>query len=292
MVLVVGLLEHDSGKTSVTSSLVAEARSRGIDAVGVKPVGGHSAWNQYETLERSIELGLLVGEDAYKLWRVSGAEEPIEVLSPLDMLTAPPDPESVGGPSGFLMVPDNILELAVLLRISRVERGGVVTKHYAVKRNLRRLSSKLRSRVEVLARKVGAEPVSRSELLELAVGAADAVDSALRYVARKHKLVIVESFNNAACPSPLCLQADKVILVAPGRAYVYDGRSYARAVRALASVKGLNVTTPEVVGKLKPLVSVELFPRTRETLDRPAADTERLLSIILGKALGVRTATT
>ena len=274
MILVVGLLEYDSGKTSVAMSLVRYARSKGIDAVGAKPVGGHDAWSQYQTLVRSLEIGMLVGEDAYKLWEVSDRCEPIELISPLDILTVPPDPRLYEDYWDYEATSRSLLERAVLVRITRFKGGNSVTRHYVIDRNLRRTVPTLRREVEKLARIVRAEHATPGDILRIAEEATRHVDLAVKTLASKHKLLVVESFNDAACPSPACLEADSVVLVAPGRAYVYRGRDYAKAVESLAASRGLHIVTGEVVRLLKPYASIELLPRVKKDLGKPLKDIE------------------
>lgn len=275
-----GLLENDSGKTSVATSLVREARSRGIKALGVKPVGGHSAWGQYDTLVRSLKYRMLVGEDAYRLWLASGRAEPLEAISPLDVLTAPPDPENVRSFEEYLGLSENIANVAVMLRVTRLKGDRFVTRHYLAEENLEKAVSPLKDDIRELAGLVKAERITGEELLELAARASEHVDSILRRLLPKYELFVVESFNNAALPTPLCLEADWVVLVAPGRAYVYQGDKYSKAVESLVSIRGPNITTLEVSRYLKPLGTVALLPRSKSDLDSAGSDTRELMNFL------------
>ncbi len=274
------MLPHDSGKTSVTAALVREARKRGVDAVAAKPVGGHNMYSQFDTLLKSLDMGVLVGEDAYKLWVASEKCEPIELISPLDILTAPPDPDVVGLDE-YLEESSILTRVAVMLRISDAVAGR--TEHYVVSANLRRVVPALRARAEELARKVKARPVSPAQFLKLATGSEEVVDRSLQLLLDRHGEVFVESFNDAACPAPACLEADAVILVAPSRAYVYRGSDYAAVVRELARRRGLNVTSQEVFQRITPVGSVQLVPRRKSELTLPLADTAELLEMVEGR---------
>jgi len=280
MVLVVGLLGNDSGKTSVATSLVREARSKGVRALGVKPVGGHSAWGQYDTLVRSLRYGMLVGEDAYRLWLASDKAEPIEAISPLDVLTVPPDPEHARSFEEYLVLSENLADVAVMLRVTRLEEDRLTTSHYLAEENLERAVPSLKDSIRELAGLVKAETVTGEELLGLVAGAAEHTDSILRRMLQKYELVVVESFNNAALPTPLCLEADWVVLVAPGRAYVYRGDRYSRAVESIVSIRGPNITTLEVSKYVKPVGTVALLPRGKGDLDSAGSDTRELLDLL------------
>ena len=278
------MLPHDSGKTSVTAALVREARRRGADTVAAKPVGGHCAWRQFDTLSRSLDMGILVGEDAYKLWLASDKCEPIELISPLDILTAPPDPDAIGL-DGYSEESSILTKVAVLLRIS--DAAGKRTEHYVVSANLKRVAPALRARVEELARRVRAKPVSPAQFLKLATSSEGIVDESLQLLLDRHEEVFVESFNDAACPAPACLEADAVILVAPSRAYVYRGSDYAAVVRELARRRGLNVTSQEVFSRVTPIGSVQLVPRRKSELTLPSTDTVELLNLVKGMKIAL-----
>ena len=276
MVLVVGLLEFDSGKTSVTASLVREARSRGIDAVAMKPVGSHNAWSQHASVLRSLKMKVLVGEDAYRLWLASEKAEPVELLSPLDILTAPPDLTGFEDVAEYLSALGSLTAQATLMRITRPPRS---TRHYLIKDNAERVLPSLRVFISELARLLEAESIRLNEAFKMMTHPHP--DEALAFLRDRHELLIVESFNNAAYPSPLSLEADKVILVAPGRAYVYEGSEYCKAVRDSISSRGPRVTTPELIGRIRPLAAVSLKPRDMEELDNPKEDTRELLNLVM-----------
>ncbi len=279
-ILVVGLLEFDSGKTSVATSLVREAREEGLDAVAAKPVGAHNAWNQYGSLIRSEKLGMLLGDDAYRLWLASEKSEPPELLSPLDVLSSPPDPCALSDLSTYLSAITNLLRMAVMIRISKASGRGVNICHYVIPDNLERTLPLLRRRVKKLASVLRAEPLESEELVNIMYSSIKHVDTILSELASRHELLIIESFNNAAYPTPFSLEAYKVILVTPGRAYVYEGREYARRASALSSLNKAGVTTYEVIRDLEPIATVSLIPRPRSKLGIPMDDTRHLLKLV------------
>ena len=71
MIFVAGALERDSGKTSLTLSLIYNLKERGVETCGFKPLSGHSMWWQNESFKLSIKHGKLFGLDAYKIWKAS-----------------------------------------------------------------------------------------------------------------------------------------------------------------------------------------------------------------------------
>ena len=280
LILIVGLLKFDSGKTSLTASLVKEARSRGVDAVAVKPVGAHNAWNQYDTVLKSFEMRVLVGSDAYRLWKASDQVEPIEVLSPFDILIVPPDSEKTGF-DRYLDIVENLFSQAALARLTKIEEHSFKSKHYVIKDTLRETTRPLHRILTRLSRFLQAEEIEIEDLLQISYSSGMEIDKVLEYLLEKHELVIVESFNDAACPTSICLNADRVILVTPGRAYVYSGVEYKKVLESFSEIKGLNITTPEVVRLLKPILTTNLTPKPSNSLDEPKAEISRKLDIAL-----------
>ncbi|RLF25285.1 MAG: hypothetical protein DRM97_02350 [Thermoprotei archaeon] len=276
-----GLLELDSGKTSVTAALVREARAQGVDAIAVKPLGAHSAWYQHDTLERSIEMKMLIGEDAYRLWIASDKAEPIELLSPLDMMIAPPELQDIRRLDSYLFILNNTFKQVVMVRTTKLKGHDITVNHYLVEDIVELAPLTLRQEVIKLARMVRAKRLISNKVFDLVMRSIEASDQVLEYLAARHELVIIESFNNATHPSPSSLLAEKVVLVAPGRAYIFDGREYARVVEDIAKTKGLTITTCDVIRYVKPLGSVELHPRSEEELDKPREDTRKLLGMLL-----------
>ncbi|HDI02231.1 MAG TPA: ATPase, partial [Ignisphaera sp.] len=90
VVLIIGLLVHDSGKTWFSISLARYALEKGYRVAIYKPVAGHSAWFQYHTLARSRELGVLVGQDvSLYLEHLGISVNDIAIVNPIDILIAP-----------------------------------------------------------------------------------------------------------------------------------------------------------------------------------------------------------
>jgi len=280
MVLVVGLLERDSGKTSITVSMLNTARELGFNAVGFKPVGGHNAWNQYDTLARSLSLRMLVGEDAFKLWVASNRVESIDLLSPLDILLAPPDPAKVS-----LEDYTGLEKTAVLARLTKLDNGKIFSTHFVVRENLMNIAPTLRRELLKLAYLTKAINISATRLVNIVSNSAEYIDRVLKYLLDKYRLVIVESFNNAAFPTPFSLTADWVVLVAPTRVFIYRGKDYAKTVEEIAAIRGVTITVPEVVKYVKPEKVLEICPRTRSELGCVKKDSIEILDYITEKHL-------
>jgi len=281
-ILIAGLLQFDSGKTSLAAALTALARMRGFNAVAVKPVGGHSFWSQFDTLIRSERLGKLVGEDAYILWKASGEVEPLEVISPFDVATIALDIRKIGGVSSYFKNSESIFESAVLVRLSKVLHEKIVNEHFVLTDNLQKGVATLAKRVAALAQKLKAKEISKRGFAELTVRATYSIDEILSKTISKYDIVIIESFNNAACPTPASISVDKVVIVAPGLAMVFDGTKYRAAIQQLAKIKFLEIVTSEILDIISPEKIFEIKPRSKDNLYKPLNDTKRILNYLVG----------
>ncbi|MET1124217.1 MAG: ATPase [Archaeoglobaceae archaeon] len=258
LLLVVGLLPFDSGKTTVAKRMVEEMREAGIDVGVAKPVSSFNGWYHYEYLLKSIDMKLLVGRDALELHEAAGSTDPIEIESPVTTLLIPPDPEKVGW-ARWLYTNLGAFRQAAMLRITCSER----TEHYLIPENVEVGIESLREEVEELARLTEAKAVEASEIESLLISARRAADECLRLL--NHEILVVESFSNVAAPTEASLNADLVLLVAPGKIAVYDGDRYRRAVEIELKDPWL-VVTEEVAQLLKPEATVSMRPGKMEVL--------------------------
>ena len=275
--LVTGYLEVDSGKTSLALCLVRALKSRGRLALAAKPVAGHSAWHQYGTVVRSRELSLLVGEDAYRLAAEVGMLDRVHVLNPVDVLIAPMDPAKTGG---IVEEPLNV----ALMRVTRCA-GVVRVEHYVCEEVVNAAPHLLAQELVELARCLRPAPRQLSlrearELLWREAGAC--ADRCLELLKGECEDLVVESFNNAAAPTPGSLDADYVLAVAPGRVDLFEGGKYREAVSVLASLGMVTkLTVSEVCRYVEPAYTAWVRPVARDFEEAYREPVEEVLKRVL-----------
>ncbi len=281
--LVVGLLEHDSGKTWVGLALVHTLRRRGIRVSAFKPVAGHSAWHQYHTLVESKKRRMLVGEDALRYSRLLGLD-PV-LINPVDVLLAPPSPTLYPTLAGYLEALVSLSQQLVLARIPGREGGPI---HYAYPGNIEKLPPGLRREIEELAQTLDAREGRVEELVSFLSSPAveEVLEEYYERLTTGVDVLVVESFNNAATPYGRLLEhVDTVVLVAPGYIAVYDGDHYRKAVEEAYKVLGqAGLTTVNVVTRVKPLL--QLYPPPTMTVEELAQSSAfgRLVEHVLQRA--------
>jgi len=271
-ILVAGLLAFESGKTEFVLGLVEALLERGFKPGYFKPVAGHDGWYQYETVIHSIERGILVGHDAYVVAEHLNLLDKLYIVSPVDLLTLPIDLEKLNySVAMYLDHATSIEKRAVLGRLSLVYGpdnyklayyvcGDVASKlSDEMKALLSELLEKLKTRNAIFVK------TSAKHLIRLLdnPGVYRIVDSYIEYLADRVPLII-ESYNDAAAPTPRSLDANLVFIVAPGKALVYDGSRYKSAVELLAfQGKPWSIRTGSVIGILgKPRASFNIPVKT------------------------------
>ncbi len=268
IVLVIGLIRFESGKTSFMIELLNYFIEHGFDVFPYKPVAGHNGWFQYETVLNSIRLGMLIGEDAYRYMEIMGCRECLELISPLDILLVPRDPIYYRGRvRAYLDSLEDMFRQAILARISIPGAKGVITRHYLVETNYKFMLESMKRPIEELLSSI--DSVVRISLDEftkllLSPGIYNILDSILGELVSKHQVVLVEGFNDVALPIPSASSADYVVVVAPGRAYLYHGEVFRRALSALTTIfKPLAISTQSIFRLLRnPVVSVAIPPKS------------------------------
>ncbi len=268
IVLVTGLLTHDSGKTWFLVELAKFLKSRGLRVAVYKPVAGHSAWHQFDTVVRSMEMGVLIGSDVASYIDELGMERDlVDLVNPVDLLLAPPDPYPFIARNmlrEYVEFLESQVGQIVLARFSRCLHRS--RKHLVVEQNLERTSPTLRNVLRSLVRKLDAEPVDIDEVLKLLRSSeiARELEICLDIHASRSDVVLVESFNDAVTPSyNLLRRADRLVLVMPSAIAVYsDVDRIAKILELEARVRGDEAArTSRILKNIVPDAIVYVEPR-------------------------------
>ncbi len=243
--LITGLLPFDSGKTTLAKGLIAELRNRGLGILYFKPVGGHSGWFQLDTLAHSLELGFLIGHDAYEVGVEAGLLDYMDILSPIDFITFPVDPLKPGlSTRKYVEYMDNTLRITVLLRLTRAwrEEGRIRRAHTYIfcRDTYELLNDYLRKAVDEL---ITVFRGRGSILVEAETGLISRIlDNEAIYsmideypeLMGERDVLIIEGYNDVTSPTKGSLNVDHVLVAAPGKALLYTGERYRDAVKVSA----------------------------------------------------------
>ncbi len=241
-ILVNGLLPHDSGKTTMASSLIRVFRNLGYDVGFCKPISGINGWYQFKCIEESLKLGFLVGEDLIKLHKACESGDDLRVEGVVVSVVFPPDPIKVDFRTDYYSVHN-----PAVVRIYE--------DHYYFPSSLKLLSKEVSKVVERMIERFKAEKHDDfNELFEEGLRFARKCFKTLR-----HEVTIIESYNNVA--KPVEIECDYVLSVMPCRAVLIDGKDFEMAT----NLTHLN-TTERVLEVVKPVEVFEVPPmRSEET---------------------------
>ncbi|QOR94169.1 hypothetical protein IMZ38_05945 [Thermosphaera chiliense] len=260
-ILVSGLLPFDSGKTWFTLSLFKTLTATGAKAVPYKPVAAHNIWYSAITVKHSVRLKMLVGNDAYAYFRETG-ESPA-LLNPVALAVAPLDPSNYGfNMEKYLEDSALFLPQLVMARIAHHPSGQI--EHFIIQENVEKTVTEARRVLELLKKKLQATARSLKEISEMLVSRRidQIVASALNSLLEKYDVILLESFNDALLPSMgLIENVDQIIIVAPGKAFLYDTSTTKNILQHLAK----NLDNPAY------LVTSRLLPKFKpeKTIDTP-----------------------
>lgn len=282
-VLVSGLLVYDSGKTWLGLSLVRRLLLQGVGVGVFKPVAGHDAWHQYSTVVESFRRGVLVGEDVARYAAVVG-DSSLELMNPIDVLLAPPNPLSYLGVDIYAYLSDleDQFKQIVLARLSLCRENS--THHFIFRSNLERVAPPLRRELERLSLKLSAT----EERLEDFIGklrsseVEDELMRCLSSVERGRDVVVIESFNNAIAPFRSILNTiDILVVVAPSAAAVYQNiGEVLKAVEDAVNRYGeRGFESTFILSRVEP--STTLYLKPRAGLDEHDESIDLLARIVL-----------
>ena len=269
-VLVVGLLTYDSGKTTIAEALATEAISRGVYIGVSKPISSYNIWYQHDFFEESIKLGILVGEDVVRLHRAAKSREPMEIEGPVVGALAPPDPEALDWRiSLYTDISSSVISQTILLRITRcLHTGKIYTTHFIINENLDRCIEPLRPLIHDFLKSISyvVDTIEVRDLAEILESKApEYADECLNYICREHELTIIESYNDVASPTRISLLKPQVVVaVAPGKAAIYPGDMYRKAIEVLGEqIEPWRLNTRRIISILKPIGTVKIEVKGR-----------------------------
>lgn len=267
VLLVNGLLVHDSGKTWFSISLARHLIDEGFKVGMYKPVAGHNAWTQYHTVVRSKELKLLLGADvlAYLDSGLVKIEE-LTTTNPVDLLMTPLDVITYLNSKAFhkyFIDSLNQFKQLVLARITICGQHGF--DHFVIRENLSHATKPLLDDLIELSTILKASDIAIDDLINTLRSRwiEENLNICLKKICEDSDMTIIESFNDAFTPYPSLLEyVDQVVTVGQGRAILFDDmprmRKLVREKLAILSDEGLK--SANIVGDLSPSAIIDIPP--------------------------------
>ncbi|MBB5253418.1 hypothetical protein [Sulfurisphaera ohwakuensis] len=210
-ILINGLLQFDSGKTTFSLHLLRELRNIGYDFRPLKPVAGHNVWYSFSTLLRSRELKILAGNDALKYYDETGI--PVEEINPFAILFSPPDIEKV---QMNIRLYNELINAGVPVMIRYYDCNKVYHLYSSVFYSI--IPDSIRNPLEEFLEEVHAMETQPEKIRELIDSSPILADNCVSKFINSN--VIIESYNDALAPTTLSTKVDLVFAVFPGKVFL------------------------------------------------------------------------
>ncbi|MFO7797402.1 MAG: hypothetical protein ACQERB_11660 [Promethearchaeati archaeon] len=249
-ILVAGLRDYKSGKTTLTLSLMRFFTEKDISVCGFKPKSGNNLWYHWKNIKKALEEGTLYGTDAIALHEEMERKVPITLINPVHRLWMPnSDKINFGGLPNFIL--DRLtLDNEQIIAINNHIKSPVDDKYF----------KKLISHSKIM------DIQNREDLQKLTPLYEKADKSAEKKLLEEFDIVICESYANTGLPWDGINEIDYVFVIEPFYLRIYDGERYLEASRLVSTIR-IEQTTQEIVEPIKPLKSVKIPPFSEKIID-------------------------
>lgn len=264
VILVNGLLTYDSGKTWFTIALAELLRRKGNTVAIYKPIAGHSAWYQFPTVIESLKHGILIGEDVLKYKKLLGLNIDLELVNPIDLLLAPPNPKAYKNIIKYINALEDQFHQVILFRIS--DYRNKATSHYIIRDNIDKIVPGLSYWIDKLIDKLNPKEILLTDLMRIMFSkkSLEILNRNLNILLENHDIVIVESFNDAAVPYIDVLDdVDVVFTVTPGYVFLLDREEFKSVVKEYYLKYGdMGLRMSNLLGRIRILFDTFISPST------------------------------
>ena len=251
-ILVVGLRERDSGKTTIARLLISLLRERGISVCGFKPKAGNHLWYNFEIVHEALGQGRMYGMDAKILREASATSLPEEIINPLHRLWVE---------DSLADVTLNGLPAFLLDRVTLNPEGEfLLTLNEPAMQRFSKQTSKIFQKLLDRAKQIigVSSPEELGQVIEEYYD--KAVWTVFEVLKRRYDMLVVESYCDIALPWNGLENVIAVVGVKPWRLHLYDASQYLTAARLTMGTRKLEASTSQLERVVKPIKTFEWSP--------------------------------
>ncbi len=285
VVFVGGLLEHQSGKTSIAKILFSYFRNNHSESVlPFKPLSGNNIYYHYEKLKETYSNSKhFISLDVYNLISNYNLSLPAPILNPVNRLNTEAIPY-------YFHVNHSLKSYYLYYSMSSILLQRFSFPVNQIKNNFKSIylvnqitfnDKKFYNPKEIILQILDAGSEVKyysSEHDYYALNSkyyADATNSSFEYSKKHSDIMLIESFNNSAHPAWCVRDSHLILLTGPGSLFVYEPDKYFRAIDSYRSLNRTKpTTTEEIVKMVKPdyTYSLPCDPETKKS------DVEKIMS--------------
>ncbi len=250
-ILCTGLREKESGKSTLTLSLIDYFQELGKGVCGFKPKSGNNIWYHWKRVKESLEKGTLYGRDAEEYYKRCSGQIPITTINPVHRLWMPSfDASYLDGIPTFILDRITIKEKQTIALNTNVD--------YPIDR---RYFNKLLNRSEVIKIRKRADLESLTSLYERAD------EWAMKTLSNEVETVLCESYTNVGLPWNTISDLDYVFVTEPFKIEIYSGERYLKASRVVSSLI-IELKTEEIIEPIEPIETIRIPPFSEDIVTR------------------------
>ncbi|TFF99372.1 MAG: hypothetical protein EU541_05110 [Promethearchaeota archaeon] len=248
-ILCAGLREKDSGKSTLTLSLIKYFKEHGIAVCGFKPKSGNNIWYHWKKVKEGLDKGTIYGRDAAKYYDKCNRQIPITTINPIHRLWMPSFNDSY-----LEEIPNFILD-----RIT-IEETQIVALNTNV--NIP-IDKKYFNEIFNKSRIIKIE--KRADLEQLTDLYEKADNWAIENLSKKVETIICESYANIGLPWNSISDLDYVFVIEPFKIDIYRGDRYLKASKIVSSVL-IEQKTYEIIEPINPIESIKVPPFSNQVI--------------------------
>ena len=262
-----GLLEYNSGKTTIAREMVNFFNENLSEKVSpFKPLSGNNLFYHYEQIKENIEkheefisldISDLLAETSNEI--EATVANPVHKVNTQALATRFFEEGSIN--TFYNKYQDSI---SLFQRFSFVDDDGSRTSTYIVNEpiyknhlfwnDVEMTEPVLEKASEIKLFKNDHEYYSLNSKLY-----ADSIQSSFAYLKKKSAIIVIEGFNNSAHPAWCVRESNIILLVGPGSIFLYEPETYFRAIDNYRTIhRNKPSTTNEILKIASPIESLSL----------------------------------
>jgi len=276
VIFVAGLLEYDSGKTTISKEIIRQLKEQGIKVQPFKPLSGNNIYYNYEKIKKIFEeYKEILSLDIMEMLKETGEEikEP-QINNPVHKLNTPAIPYEFIKEGVTQTYYNRFTESVALIQRFTIIEEENKSKNYYIINNQSYKNTKFFNEEEIIEElRKKAEKINtysnEEEYIALNMDYyAKATESTFNYLEKKEKIIIIEGFNNSAHPAWCVRKANIVILVGPGTIITYEPEKYFTAIDNYRMMNREKLTITSDIVKIQKPDAMFRFALNKEDRDK------------------------
>ncbi|MFO7677796.1 MAG: hypothetical protein R6V50_05385 [Thermoplasmatota archaeon] len=256
-ILIIGLKNKNSGKTSLARAVISYLKEEEFNVSGFKPFSGNNIWYDFDMISEALKQGRIYSKDVQFLKKESDINIGEESLNPIHRIWNEP---SIIDPITHL--PNFILDRINLQSGSHNEQLVVINQHNRQQLNKRYFK-------KIVEKSYITQPISDIESLNKLTQKYyhKALVNTYQAIEKKFDFIVIESYaDQALLPWNGLHHFDVVLAIEPGHIMMYDPAQYGKALQVSKQVHSWEVSTQRIAELLKPMRRLSLTPKRSDEI--------------------------